>query len=116
MYVRSWSRVWRLVVALLAVVLLAAACGNDDDGDDDAAPGDDAPSPTEPDDGNGDDAGEDEADFDPDGVIRVGAEILPTVAATQFDPNAPISAHRPVPDRTTSARSNPAAPGLRSRG
>ena len=37
-------------------------------------------------------------------------------AATQFDPNAPISAHRPVPDRTTSARSNPAAPGLRSRG
>jgi peptide/nickel transport system substrate-binding protein len=74
-------------LALLAVALLAAACGNDDE-DDGAAPGDDV-APAEP----GDDNGEDDAevDYDPDGVIRIAAEILPTAATTQFDPTQMLS-------------------------
>ena len=85
---RRLSLMWRLVFALVAVAVLAAACGNDDD---EAAPDDDAP-PAEPGDDNDENDVDDEvADFDPDGVIRIGAEILPTVASTQFDPTQMLS-------------------------
>lgn len=91
MNARATSPLWRLVFALLAVAVLAAACGNDDD-DGEAAPGGDDDAPAESGDGNGDDEAEDdEAEVDPDGVIRIGGQILPTTALTQFDPTQMLS-------------------------
>lgn len=63
-------RAWSLVCLLVVLSLVAASCG----GDDDEATG------------SRDDESDSSADVDPDGVLRMGATLLPGTSFVQFDP------------------------------